>query len=136
MKAFETISSLSELNSEDILDTRDLQKLIERLEGERDAASDDPDENEFDEDAAELLKALTDLRSEFSSEWPYGEALIRESYFTDYAREFADDVGYLSKDARNGNPLLDYVDWDAWATAVQQDYTEYEIGGVTYYARS
>lgn len=56
---------------------------------------------EWDADNAQELKELTDLASEgedYSSDWKYGETLIRDSYFRDYAQELAEELDLVKKD--------------------------------------
>lgn len=91
---------------------------------------------EWDEDNdGQELKALEELESEASgcSDWTYGETLIRDSYFEDYARELAEDIGSISKDASWPN---NHIDWEEAADALKQDYTSVDFDGVTYWIRS
>jgi len=113
-------------NSEDILDSRDIIKRIEELETEEETLDDD--------DKAELkaLKALAE-EAEGCSDWEHGETLIRDSYFEDYARELAEDIGAISGDEQWP---LSYIDWTAAADALKSDYTSVEYDGVTYWIRS
>lgn len=134
-------------NSDDVIDSRDVIKRIEELEEERRAAIEDCDHGEecnardahakdFDdsEDGAEL-KALLSLAEEGESlaDWEHGEALIRESYFEDYARELAEDIGAIGRDMQWP---LSYIDWERAADALKMDYTSVDYDGVTYYGRS
>lgn len=53
-----------------------------------------------------------------------GITLIREDTFTDYAREFAEDL--------HGNDeasLMAYVDWDRYADSLRIDYSELTYDG-------
>jgi hypothetical protein len=140
-KRIESIDSLSDLTSEDILDSRDLNELLERLEGERDGIAEDGESDdevaaslkEWDEDNGELLKALQELRDECEgSGWQHGIGFIRDSYFKDYAQELADDIGAIDKNASWPNTC---IDWDKAASELQTDYTSTEIGGIDYWWR-
>lgn len=116
-------------NSDDIIDSREVNRAIEELETE---LEEDPD----DEDVQEELTALRDLRDEgesATSEWDDGATLIRDSYFKDYAMELADDIGAIDKNA--GWPL-NCIDWDQAARDLQMDYTSIEFDGVDYWVRS
>ena len=112
-------------NSEDVLDSRDVIGRIEELQ----------DIEERDESEEEELVALLALQfeAEDSPDWQYGETLIRDTYFRDYAQELAEDIGAIS-----GNETwpLSYIDWDAATQALQQDYFEVDFDGVTYWIRN
>lgn len=79
-----------------------------------------------------ILKSLVDEAEGYSDDWKYGATLIRDSYFEDYARELADDIGAVDKDAKWPNTC---IDWDKAASELQQDYTSVEFDGVTYWVR-
>lgn len=140
MRGVQSCESLSELTSENVLDSRDLEKLIDELEAEKATAEETPDADDadavkpepFPEEKAELLTALIELREE-ASEWRDGNAFIRESYFKEYAQELADDIGAIDRDAKWP---CNCIDWDEAADQLKQDYTVHEIGDVTYYSRS
>jgi len=55
-----------------------------------------------------------------------------KAYFQDYAQELAEDIGSINKDAAWPN---NHIDWEAAADELLTDYTEVEIGGITYYYR-
>lgn len=91
-------------------------------------------ENYLDvEERAELeaLKALTS-EAEGCADWEYGEALIRYSYFKNYAEELFDDC-YASEIPEN---LRSYIDYEAFARDLKFDYTSVDFGGVEYLIRS
>jgi len=150
-------------NTDDIIDSRDVIARIEELEAEREALDETLDEmdadynrasygedgaehdaliqarkalEEWDDDnAAELaaLKALADEASGYAADWAYGETLIRDSYFKDYAQELAEEI--------HGNALVNLqwpmscIDWDQAARELQCDYTAVDFDGVTYWIR-
>src|SRR5437879_309262 len=105
-------------NSDDVIDSRDIIERIELLEG-----LEDRDEQEKEELAA--LKALEEEASG-SPDWRYGETLVRDSYFTDYAQQTAEDCGML-KDATTW-PLT-CIDWKEAAEQLQQDYFSVDFDG-------
>lgn len=115
-------------NGEDVIDSRDIIARIEDLESraEPEALSED--------EAAELaaLKALAEEAEPYAPDWQYGEALIRDSYFQQYAEELAGDCGLIKKDAPWPN---NHIDWEAAAEQLQQDYTQVDFDGVTYWVR-
>lgn len=89
----------------------------------------------LDEEREELeaLKALAE-QGEAHPDWPYGAALIRESYIDgDYAFERAVDFGYISdRDSMYRWPFNN-MDWRAAAEDLKADATEVDFDGVTYY---
>ena len=88
-------------------------------------------EAEFGDDEQEELVTLEALADEAASspDWRYGETLISESYFTEYARQFADDIGAI-----DGNAAwpCNHIDWEAAADELKQDYMSVDFGGETY----
>ena len=106
---------------EPYIDSRDVIDRIEYLEN---------DEDDLDRDELRELEALKELAKDASraSDWDYGEQLILESEFEDYAREFAEDVGFVDRDS----PILDYIDWRKWARDLKTDYMEVDFDGISY----
>lgn len=90
-------------------------------------------ESENEEDAAELaaLEDVQDQATQYVTDWTHGATLIRDGYFTDYARELLEDCGDIPK----GMPWYVVVDWDATAEHIRTDYTEVDFDGVTYWVR-
>ncbi|RPJ16051.1 MAG: hypothetical protein EHM33_34270 [Chloroflexi bacterium] len=84
---------------------------------------------------AEELLALQNLADEAEgcADWQYGETLIHEDYFTDYARELASDCC----DMKNANTWpFNCIDWDHAAKELTHDYCEVEFAGETYLIRA
>lgn len=97
----------------------------------KDAARAAADDAYSDERA--LLAALREVREEAnSSEWLHGCTFIRESHFTEYAQQLADDVGAVD---RNAQWPLNHIDWDAAADSLKYDYSTVEVDGTTFYYR-
>lgn len=116
------------------LDLRDLAKEFQDLKDQESGPENYPP---LDEEEADRLKALAELDGELGGMEAYANnepTLIPDDEFRDYARELAKDVGYLS-DGDN-NPLMAYIDWDAWADALKTDYTEVTFDGDTYLIRA
>lgn len=113
-------------------ETIDSREIIERIDEL--AAAQEEGSDFTEEDAAELalLRTLATEGESASPDWPYGATLIRDSYFTDYARELAEDIGAIQSDA--GWPAY-CIDWDYAARELQVDYTTVDFDGVTYWAR-
>lgn len=138
-------------NTQDVMDSRDIIERIEELEGALTEAQEEAGgvDSEFDariagiikepthwhyKDAVELV-ALKKLagEAEDSPDWQYGEALIRESHFTAYAQDLANDFGAVHSDAAWPT---NHIDWDAAAEALKSDYFEVDFDGVTYLIRA
>lgn len=139
--AFEDLDDAKFSNTTDVIDSRDVIERIELLTGAFVAAGLDPeklpdDADEIVRDFAEELNALRALEAAAShcGDWPYGAALVRESYFEEYAQEFADDIGAI--DLRNAPWPLQHIDWEAAASALKMDYAAVDYDGVTYWIRS
>lgn len=119
-------------NSMDIIDSRDVIARIDELESEIESAEEDgeePDDEMVEE--LEVLKALADKAGD-SPDWPYGEALIRDSYFEDYAQELAEVIGAIDRGASWPNNC---IDWEWAARELQHDYIAVDFDGVTYWIR-
>lgn len=71
--------------------------------------------------------ALRDWANDFEP------TLIADDYFKEYAQELADDIGAVDKDL--GWPGS-FIDWDAAADALRQDYTSVTYDGDDYLVRS
>lgn len=132
-------------NNDDLIDSRDVIARIEELESDRDGfvigapdGSEEPAPDQWAEenldDAAELdaLYALAKQGESYASDWEHGETLIRDGYFEEYAQELAEDIGAIAKDAAWPN---NFIDWEAAAEALKQDYTSIDFDGETYWTR-
>lgn len=128
-------------NLEDVLDVRDIIERFEELEDtygelpEDFEPGEDFDHSEYEEFTG-LKSLLEDMEGnsgdyQWRGSW-YPVSLIRDSYFKDYAQEFAEDIGAISSDA--SWPLA-CIDWDQAASELQIDYTSVEFDGVTYWYR-
>ena len=136
---------------DDILDTRDVDDLIEELtdeleEFDEEAFSDfeNLDDDELEEKYGSLrgsaetvydkLVELLSFKEELEGycDWEHGETLINEDYREKYAEEFAHDIG-----AVGDNSDWIKIDWKATAEELfRYDYTSAEIQGETYYVRA
>ena len=122
-------------NRQDIIDSRDIIELLEELESGREFAIADNTLEEWTDICGEeydSLKALVEDASG-SPEWEYGEALIRRSYFQDYAQELAEDCGMIPEDL--AWPCT-CIDWGRAARELEMDYFSVNFGGVEYLIRA
>lgn len=108
----------------DVIDSRDLHAL-------RDALNEARENGTADDDALALLDDLN-TAADYASDWEYGETLIADRYFEDYARELADDIGAIDRDAAWP---MSCIDWAEAADMLRQDYSEVQIDGQDYWTR-
>ena len=113
-------------NTADVIDSREVIARIDYLSTDVDSLTDD--------ERAELaaLQAFAE-QGDTLADWIHGETLIRDSYFEDYARELADDIGAVPADA--SWPAY-CIDWERAARDLKMDYTPIDFGDVTYWGRS
>lgn len=120
-------------NKDDIIDSRDIIARIEELESEIESAEEDGEEPDADSvEELSILQALADEASGYAADWEYGETLIRDDYFEDYAQELAEDIGAID---RNANWPLNCIDWEQAARELKHDYTAVDFDGVRYWIR-
>lgn len=143
-------------NSDNVIDSRDVIKRIEELEEEKEEfilnESQTPDdspswgelaeaqgdaESKWDEtDEGEELKVLKAFQDDLEGYGDYssGETIIRDSYFTEYAKELCKEIGDIPDN------LPDYIErninWEGVAEDLQADYTSADFDGVEYWMRS
>lgn len=143
----------------DVLDIRQLAEEWANLEDERDeaietvrlvhprhprfprlvlAAQQAEVAAEFEEDMVKYVELCDQLGCEADAEHledhgnSYEPTLIADDDFEDYARELAEDIGAAPSVGWPGS----YIDWEAAADALRQDYTTVEYDGTTYQIRS
>lgn len=114
-------------NYADIIDSRDVIARIEELQ------DDDNRSEEEEQELAALLK-LAKEGAEANSDWEYGETLIRDTYFSAYAQELAEDCGDIPRDRLNWP--LSCIDWQWAARELKYDYAQINFDGITYWLRS
>jgi antirestriction protein len=104
-------------------DSRDLEEELQELLQCKE------DGEDYDKDR---LKELEDLKEETESYgWEYGIYFIHEQNFRDYAEELFDDC-YAHDIPDN---LKTYIDYEAFASDLEQDYSEVEFEGEIYLYR-
>jgi hypothetical protein len=118
-------------NMDDVIDSRDVIERIEELEAELAPAINvgGADADEIEE--LTTLKALAE-EGEGSPDWEYGETLIRDSYFEEYAQQLAEDCGMVVETGWPNN----CIDWKQAAEELQQDYMSVEFDDVEYWIRA
>ena len=110
-------------NLDDIIDSRD---IIEELGEEIDRL----EEGEYN--TKPELREFAKQWQEYDHDFAHGSIAIRDSYFTKYAEDYAYDCGLVSEDATWPNY---YIDWEAAARDLKDEYTGIEFDGVRYWVR-
>lgn len=135
-------------NAQDIIDSREVIERIEELRvlvnpectcerTETLTVHDDgcpvpPGADDDDVEELATLEAFAEEGRGFAG-WKYGETFIRDSYFKEYAMDFAEEIGAIPAD--NRWPCT-CIDWDQATRELQMDYTSVDFDGVTYWGRS
>jgi len=132
-------------NTEDVIDSRDVIARIEELrEAWAESTGDDPADYALSgddwkvglgEDEGEEIVALLALAADagqYSPGWEHGETLVRDSYFEEYARELAEEIGAINPDAAWPATC---IDWEQAARELLIDYGSVDFDGVTYWIR-
>ncbi|KKL84222.1 hypothetical protein LCGC14_1966940 [marine sediment metagenome] len=119
-------------NMDDVINSRDIIERIEELEIELEDGMDNGRSMPDEQDELTALKALAEEAS-CSPDWLYGEMLIRDSYFEEYAQELAEDCGMVTEGANWPNSC---IDWEQATRELQQDYMNVEFDGVDYWIRA
>ena len=124
-------------NTDDIIDSRDIIERIEELENDLPTNAGEvmpgtSDEIQEIRDELAILKALAEECEGYAPDWAYGEALIRDSYFQDYAQELAEECCEMSN--ADQWPYT-CIDWEQAAEELQMDYTCVDFDGVEYWIR-
>lgn len=121
--------------SADVIDVRDIIARVEELEtiigDSLDAESVQMAMSEH-QDFTALLGELAGNGGDvqWHGDW-YPVTLVRDFYFTDYARELLEDCGDIPRNL----PHYIAIDWDATARNIRVDYQPIEINGSTYWYR-
>lgn len=142
--------------SNNILDSRDLeQELVDLLEQFNDWKSNLTDEQihemaekigcavvdlteedfllEWDSSDGERIKEIRDLKDEVYG-WEDGVAFIKDSYFEEFARDEAENIGAFN--TRENSWPYSCIDWEKAAEELQYDYSSVEFDGETYWHRN
>lgn len=120
-----------ELKGDERIDSRDIIEAQEELRETIELVREDGEDYDCSADELELL--AFDGDAEVGGDWRYGEQLILEYCFVEYARELADDIGAIPADA---TWPLTCIDWDHAARELSYDYTLVTFLGHDYYVHS
>ena len=78
------------------------------------------------------LEALAAQGEDYAPDWSYGETMIHDGYFQDYAEQLADDIGAINSEATWPNNC---IDWKRAARELKMDYTSIDFDGAVYWVR-
>ena len=119
------------LSGQDTFDSNDVENRIDELQDDFDSWKDENPESDDEEfEDYDELTTLNEFKDEHDSRvWRSGIFFINESYFEDYAEQYAYDVG----DIREDSPMVNHIDWESYADDLKSDYTSIDFDGETYY---
>lgn len=125
-----------EIDADDPDGKRELEVAVEKSDDAKELLDEAKEKleawNEENDEELLALEALAKEAANYAVDWQHGEALIRDSYFKEYAQELAADIGAIDSEAKWPNTC---IDWDQAARELQEDYTAVEFGDVTYWVR-
>lgn len=114
---------------EDYLDSRDMQQRLDYLSSFSADDLTDKEKEEFNE----LYRIRQYFLDEYGEKsWGWGYTFIRDSFFPEYAEEFANEVGAIDD---KQYWLTCHIDWEGVARDMQMDYWEVELFGNLYWTR-
>jgi len=121
--------------NDDMIDVRDIIARIEELENLIEGEGCDDTCDDYKSELIALMALMQELKGmggdeQWQGDW-YPLALIRDSYFAEYARQLLEDCGDLPRDL----PHYIEINWEATARNIQVDYSSLEINGGTYWTR-
>jgi len=123
-------------NDQNIIDSRYILNRIEYIDelltGDDLVTGEDDLEIESITKEFEILRDLVE-QCEGCGDFKHGEALIRGSYFQEYAEELAYDTGVIKHDY--SWPLC-HINWEEAADALKQDYMSVNFYGEDYWIRA
>lgn len=131
----------NKLNTNDIIDVRDLIERYEELVNLLDISAHEllPGSSaelaNLNAESLTLASILDKLMGnggdeEWRGDW-YPVTLVRDSYFKTYAQELVEDCGDIPRDL----PNYIAIDWQVTARNIRVDYLSTEIDGITYWYR-
>lgn len=136
--------------TQDVIDSRDILERIEELTNDflcgvesGELGLDDFDMTFSDwlsggldyDDAVEvfeLIRFREEYDGQFGDYFTDGVTFVHEDYFTEFAKDSIEDMGYV---VPNEMPAWIVIDWEATAENFREYYTEVEFLGQTYWAR-
>ena len=124
-------------NWDDIVDSRAVVARVEELQGDLEAAKDDPHPSDYaDAQELEQLEALLEeLRTVGGDSPEDGMTLVRETYWVDYVKEMYLDCMEPEQVKLMEDLPWKHIDWPQVAEDLRSDYTIVTWDGVDFYVR-
>lgn len=128
------------ITASDVFDVRDVFERLDYLNDIlEDATEEQAETSGLSDEWSERVKISTfldDVRrhggdAQYNGDW-YPAFFVADSHFTDYAREFADDVGAVNRDLEWPYTC---IDWEKAAQELQTDYSSINIDGADFWYR-
>ena len=115
-------------NTMDVIDSNDVYERFKYLDCHvRLRGWGTPEER----DELKSLRVLVEGRDFFISEFGFGEKMISDSYFTEYAKNFVENIGTSVRPRP-----LSHRYWKDVARELKKVYTPHDFNGVTYWSRN
>jgi hypothetical protein len=117
----------------DIYDLRELTAELDALRTKASAGLDDEEQDRLEQLEAldaEFFAVFADSMEDYADN--IDPILIADSYFEDYARQLAEDIGAI--DRNQGWPAC-HIDWKAASENLLMDYTSVSFEGREYWIR-
>jgi len=92
----------------------------------------DSDDDKDDADQEELEKLIAFRKKVNNNRWEEGLLFIKNSFFEEYAKEFAEET--ISINCYTNWPFR-WIDWKKASNELQTFYTSIKLDGVTYWYR-
>lgn len=125
-------------------DSREVEDRLREIDDVIEALTDEIGDNEHPDDYVLEREELADLTAERDALVQFQESVgprgrlhgitfIRDDYFIEYAREYAEDTKALPDPVEW--PAM-HIDWEAAARDLQAEYADVELDGVTWWYRA
>lgn len=129
------------LEGRDVFDSRDLIEYLDELQDALPIDFEEEKEKYLEDDGQyhdiiNLYEEIQDIETVIEglgSEAKHGITLIRASYFIEYAKDFAHELGLMQKEDQWPYTC---INWEDAADELKYDYSEIEIWGCYYYFRA
>jgi hypothetical protein len=122
-------------SSQDIVNVLDILgriKELEHIDGiDNDITAEEAEHDSLEEERFELMVLRSVVDQVGYERCDGGVSLIRESFFVEYAQEYARDTGLISGDIFEWP--LNYIDWTAATEDLKQSFTKIDWDGIVFY---
>ena len=116
-------------SSQDIVNLQDIIERIEELESIE--GIEDIDSNDLEAEYLELEVLRSVMGDVGVHRIERRSMLIRESYFTEYAQEYARDIGLVGRDFFEWP--LNHINWEEAVEELKESFVEVDWDGIKFY---